>query len=289
MGIKHPLIRLVDDVNLLGCYWNKKHGLFKGACPVEDLIDAATIQRTLDAGLLRWPYFTILKDGNQPELSAFTKSRPVAGQSVKGFADPDKIREHLAAGATIKLNQLKDWHRPTRDLMCEIELLWPAELKSFVFYTPCDSTGMLPHRDGSHVLAVQIEGTKEWRIYDAPEYVDARPGLLDLNADSHSHAFVLDPGDVLYLPHGYPHVATARDGTSLHLTFTITEPGPSDLVRSLLATCADDLDRASERGRSQSLDENAQVVVKTLVRHVESIDPQILVDTAVLQMRHRRT
>lgn len=286
MGTEHPLTRLIDEKDLLGTYWNKKHGLFKQACPVDDLIHESDIQDMLDTGLLRWPYFTLLKEGQQPEILAFTKTRNVAGSAVPGFADATKVRSLLAAGATMKMNQLEDWHRPLRTLMREIETRLAAELKTYVFYTPRDSTGMLPHRDGSHVLAVQVAGAKEWRIYDEPREIDSRSGL-DVDVDSHAHSFVMEPGDVLYLPHGMPHVATARDGTSLHVTFTITEPTPRNLAESLMDLFAEDCDRAGERDPRATPEARADAVTKSLLDHVSSVEAGLLVDTAVATMRNR--
>jgi ribosomal protein L16 Arg81 hydroxylase len=279
VGTEHPLTRLVDDVDLAGAFWNRRHGLFKGAVPADGLITENDIQDMLDAGLLRWPYFTLLKQGQQPEVTAFTATRTVAGQHLKGFADAVKVRELLADGATMKMSQLEDWHAPIRGLMDEIEARLPAELKAYVFYTPCDNTGMLPHRDGSHVLALQLAGAKEWTIYDAPDQVDSRPGL-DVDPDSNSHTFVMEPGDVLYLPHGFPHVATARGGTSLHLTLTITEPAPTDLVEALLTTFAP----GDLPGNGT---EFAGGAVAALLDHLGSVEERVLVDTAVGTMRKR--
>lgn len=285
--MNHPLAQLVQDQDLLGSYWNQRHGLFRGAVPVDGLIDEQSVQQTLDTSLLRWPYYILLKDGQQPELTAFTSTREVDGQSVTGLADAAKIRRLLAAGATLKLNQLEDWHRPTRDLMWELEAVIPAELKAFVFYTPQDSTGMLPHRDGSHVLAIQLAGAKAWRIYDEPEQIDARSGL-DVDVDSHSHAFVMEPGDVLYLPHGMPHVATARGGASLHLTFTITEPTPLTLAEALLTSFGPELDQLDLNSRMSPQD-RAEAVVKQLGDQLASVPSHTLIATAVAQMRDRIT
>ncbi|MFJ9543031.1 JmjC domain-containing protein [Streptomyces sp. NPDC101225] len=286
MGTEHPLIRLIDDEDLLGAYWNKKHGLFKRACPVDGLIRESDIQDMLDTGLLRWPYFTLLKEGQQPEITAFTTTRTVAGSPVTGFADAAKVRALLAAGATMKMNQLEDWHRPLGTLMRRIEARLPAELKTYVFYTPRDNTGMLPHRDGSHVLAVQIAGAKEWRIYDEPREIDSRSGL-DVDVDSHAHCFVMEPGDVLYLPHGMPHVATAREGTSLHVTFTITEPTPRDLAASLMTLFTGACDRIADHDPRATPEELADTVTKSLLDHVSCVDTDLLVEGAVAAMRDR--
>jgi ribosomal protein L16 Arg81 hydroxylase len=136
-------------------------------------------------------------------------------------------------------------------------------------------------------LAVQIAGAKEWSIYDRPDQVDARGGVLDIDVESHAHSFVMEPGDVLYLPHGYPHVATARSGTSLHLTLTITEPAPLDLAESLMVTLADHLDGPLERDQILSPEDKAEAVTKVLLSQLKSVDPATLVETAVGLMRKR--
>ncbi|PJN29666.1 JmjC domain-containing protein [Kitasatospora sp. CB02891] len=270
-------------------FWNKKHGLFKDAAPVTGMLDEKAIQEILDVGLLRWPYFMLLKEGVQPAISDFTRTRNVRGRGVSGFADARKVRRLLDGGATMKLSQLEDWHLPTRSLMDEIESRLPAELKAYVFYTPCDNTGMLPHRDPSHVLALQIAGAKEWRIYDTPDKVDSRGGLLpDLDADSHSHSFVMEPGDVLYLPHGIPHVATARTGTSLHLTLTLTEPAPLDLVESVMEGFGAEADRLEAVTSGASTEDKAEAMTRALLDHLDRMDSDALVDSAVARMRNRR-
>ncbi len=289
MEAVHPLTRLIEEVDLMGSFWNKKHGLFKSASPVSGMLDEAAIQEVLDFGLLRWPYFMLLKEGIQPAISDFTRTRTVRGKSVSGFADARKVRALLDGGATMKLSQLEDWHLPTRQLMDEIERRLPAELKAYIFYTPCDNTGMLPHRDASHVLALQIAGAKEWRIYDAPDKVDARGGLLpDLDPDSYSHSFVMEPGDVLYLPHGVPHVATARTGTSLHLTLTLTEPAPLQLARSLMEGFGDEADRLEDAVSGLSPEAKAEAMTRALIDHLNRTDADALVGSAVARMRNRR-
>jgi hypothetical protein len=89
------------------------------------------------------------------------------------------------------------------------------------------------------------------------------------------------------LPHGLPHVATARGGTSLHLTYTITEPTPLALVESLMATLMDDAGQFPVREHQLKLEDKAEVVAKALAGHLGSVDTQVLVDAAVGQMRKR--
>jgi ribosomal protein L16 Arg81 hydroxylase len=286
MDLKPSLSQFIDKTDLLQDCWNKKHVLFKDEVSTDEFLDEDAVQRLLDSSLLSWPYFTVLLDGVQPERGSITRARAVGEVQVQDVVDGGAVRKRLEGGATLKLSQLEDWHLPTRNVMRDIESRLAAELKAYMFYTPSDKTGMLPHRDGSHVLVVQISGSKEWMLYARPEQIDARSGL-DVDADHPSHTLVLEPGDVLYLPHGYPHAATARAGNSLHLTITMTEPTPLDLVEALLATCPSTARRLFEDHYRMRLDSKAEAVVDELRRHLESVESEALIETAVRQMRKR--
>jgi ribosomal protein L16 Arg81 hydroxylase len=286
MHAENPLIRLIDEQDLFGPQkWNKDAVVWTEAVPPDRFFSERAVHDLLDSGLLRKPYFTVLREGIQPNPVTITQHRRIGDQVVHDFADAAGVRAELAQGATLKLNQLEDWHPPTRELIRGIEQRVPAELKGYVFYTPTDNTGMLPHRDPAHVLAVQLEGTKRWRLFASEGQVDARGGL-NVDTSQASHDFVMRPGDVLYLPHGYPHVATAQDGTSLHLTLTLTEPGPVNLLEALLARCADTYPTLFG-GTGLTVDEKVAEVMDVLVKQMENVAVESIVSTAVLMMRRR--
>ena len=216
-----------DDV------WGRELVVVKAACDPRLLLSSAELQRLLDVSLLRWPYFSLLRDGAVPEVDKYTVSRNVIGHPRSGFVDGPAVRAYLAAGASLKLNRLSDWHRPARDIRRALESALPVAVSCYAFWTPPERRGMLPHRDGSHVLAIQLEGRKQWRVYGSPEHVASDAGLAP-GISGPTHEFVLEPGDLLYLPHGWPHEATAiGEQNSLHLTFTLAEPTPEDLLEGL--------------------------------------------------------
>lgn len=284
---RHPLTALIDEVDLLGeSNWNKRHVLVKGAVSVTSFIDEAELLRMIELPLLRKPYFSVLKEGVWANPDRVTRSERLYGESVDGLANAKGIRQALRQGATLKLNQLEDWHRPSRVLVDELQARIPAELKAYLFYTPQDNTGMLPHRDGSHVVAVQLSGSKQWRLYATAEQIDARPGL-DIDPDAQTDEFLMEPGDVLYLPHGYPHAATARSGTSLHLTLTITEPSVPNLVEALLATFLEDSAYLMREHPRFTVSDKTRAVAKGLLEHIETADSDRVIATALSQMRHR--
>ena len=88
------------------------------------------------------------------------------------------------------------------------------------------------HTDTSHVLVVQVLGSKRWRVH-APPPVDFRRAhplergkhgdtLLPSEAGAPLVHTVLQSGGVLYIPAGHPHQADSAHEeageTSLHLT-----------------------------------------------------------------------
>jgi ribosomal protein L16 Arg81 hydroxylase len=190
------------------------------------------IDAKLGRGLLRWPYVTVLHHGITPDIREFTHSRDVIGHQRDGFADQKKIRALMQRGVSVKLNAVSHWHRGIRELVRLIEADHPYAVASYIFWTPPGETGMLPHRDPGHVLAIQLEGRKRWQLFAEPENVRGTPGL-DVDTTEMTHDFVVEPGDVVLLPHGYAHSVEAVDTESFHVTFTLSEPSLIDLLEGL--------------------------------------------------------
>ncbi|WP_078966857.1 JmjC domain-containing protein [Streptomyces sp. WM6378] len=253
-----------------------------------DFITRNAIDSLLHRSLLRWPYFSVFKEGVKPALGELTESRSVNGRISSGYASVG-VSRHLDNGATLKLNQVEDWHRGTRDLLRGIEAALPVEAKAFVFLTPQDNTGMLPHRDGSHVLVIQLEGRKEWHLYD-PGVVPRSDSGLDVDITTPPRIEVLEPGDVMYLPHGYPHAATAVGGWSLHLTYTLTEPTPQALVRAVVDSWLSSPAGEDLAARSAGLTPERRVgeVSESVAALLDTLDDATVVQNALATMRGRR-
>ncbi|MCA1781238.1 MAG: cupin domain-containing protein [Intrasporangiaceae bacterium] len=126
----------------------------------------------------------------------------------------------------------------------------PCQVNAYV--TPPQSTGFNDHYDVHDVFVVQIEGEKQWRIREPVWPLPLRDQPWDAHKDAIAQAathppldeFVMTPGDVLYLPRGYLHSATALGEVSIHLTIGVHEWTRHHLAEQLLAgalrTLADD-------------------------------------------------
>lgn len=247
-------------------------------------ISTAEIDQRLDASLLRWPYFTVLRNGEQPASHTYTTTRDVIGQKRSGFPDAVEIRRLMADGASLKLNQISDWHRPTRDIRYALEKILPVVATSYAFWTPAERNGMRPHRDAAHVVVIQLEGQKEWHLYGRPDQAVSTAGL-DVDTSSSTHTFILEPGDVLYLPHGQAHDALARYGNSLHLTFTLSEPTPEDLLDALLTRFSAQYIDLVHRHHALTLERKSEQVRIALASEVNRFDTEEWLSSALAAMR----
>ncbi len=276
---------LEDGGSLRTAYHASEPLVLRGAVALDGAPRISDVLALIDGSLLRRPYFSVLQEGLAPSDSELLATRTVSGTRVDGFIDSVAVGKHLADGATLKLNQVEDWQPYIRELNDALNAVFPAESKGFLFYTPAGKRGMLPHRDGSRVIAVQIEGAKEWHLYDTPPESAASAGL-DVDT-SKEQVVVMEPGDLLYLPHGTGHAATAIDRTSLHMTFTLTEPFPSALVQAFVSEwIASGRPAAAARDAASPL-ARAGALLADLGDFGSRVDSAALVDRALATARLR--
>ena len=194
---------------------------------------------------IRVPAFRLAKDGAQISLGDYTEDISWRPGRFSGIARPDRVAEQYAGGATIILQALHlHWHPAA--VYCrglEAGLGWPVQANAYL--TPATAQGFAVHHDTHDVFVLQVAGSKRWRWY-AP--VQELP-LNDQRWSSELHAageavkdFVLEPGDTLYLPRGWPHEASTSDADSLHLTVGVHPPRRIDALRSALDSCGDDVE-----------------------------------------------
>jgi hypothetical protein len=134
-----------------------------------------------------------------------------------GIAD---LRRTFAAGKTVVIRSMQNRWPAVAALCRSLEAVFHCPVHTNLYLTPPRSQGFEPHIDTHEVFALQIDGTKHWRLYDfvaeAP-LVEDKTGLRrsELGAP---REIVLEPGDLLYIPRGYAHEAFTTTGPSLHLT-----------------------------------------------------------------------
>lgn len=107
------------------------------------------------------------------------------------------------------------------------------------------------HFDQQDVFILQLEGEKEWRLWERDRVVNPIPGYPETKALTPPYlpadeTILLTPGDLLYVPRGTWHwPRSLDDNPSLHLTLTLVMPKPTDIVGWLGQVLGEELDARS--------------------------------------------
>jgi len=140
-------------------------------------------------------------------------------------------------------------------LMSRFRFLPDARIDDLMISLASDQGGVGPHLDSYDVFLVQLWGRRRWRI--APPGSDQlRPGLplKILERFAPTESWLLEPGDMLYLPPGWAHDGVA-EGPCMTGSIGFRAPSRHEFLREFLADSSDSLagadPRYSDRGRLQ--------------------------------------
>ena len=153
---------------------------------------------------------------------------------------------------TLLVQGLDLHHDGIRALMDRFRFVPDARLDDIMASFATEGGGVGPHFDSYDVFLLQVQGRRRWQISQQKDLtlVDGAPLKILANFVP-EQTFVLDPGDMLYLPPGCAH-----DGVALNecITYSIGFQAPrrGELARDLLLRMADDV----ADGMSDSVSEN---------------------------------
>lgn len=126
-------------------------------------------------------------------------------------------------------------------LLQQFRFVPEARLDDLMISYASDGGGVGPHFDSYDVFLLQAHGRRRWRI--------GRQKNLGLREDvplkilAHfepEEEFVLEPGDMLYLPPRYAHDGIAEGGDCMTYSIGFRAPARSDLVQGLFTRLAED-------------------------------------------------
>ena len=162
----------------------------------------------------------------------------------------DAVLRLFADGSTVVLQGLHRLWPPLIEFADQLaaDLGHPTQVNAYI--TPPSSRGFSPHYDVHDVFVMQVAGEKHWRIHEPvlPDPLRTQPWndrATEVAAAAEGEPVidaVMRPGDVLYLPRGFLHSATALGEVSAHLTVGIhpvtrwaAAESALDLVRTMAA------------------------------------------------------
>jgi lysine-specific demethylase/histidyl-hydroxylase NO66 len=215
----------------VGAYWGRAPLYRPGAdaTAFADLFSLGDVDHILSSTTPRYPAFRMVKEGKQLDRRSYTRSGRVGGHPVDDLADPRRVYELFAGGATVVLQSLHRFWPPLarfgRDL--ELALTHPVQVNAYV--TPPASQGLGVHHDDHDVFVLQVYGRKQWDVHDP----DGKPEDRLVVAE-------LAPGDSLYIPRRFPHAARTAETASVHLTVGVVPTTWGDVLRRAVLSVVDD-------------------------------------------------
>ncbi len=135
-------------------------------------------------------------------------------------------------------------HAAVHALMQQFRFVPGARLDDLMISYASDGGGVGPHFDSYDVFLLQAHGRRRWRIGRQRE-LRLHEGLpLKILADFQpEEEYVLEPGDMLYLPPRYAHDGVAL-GECMTYSIGFRAPSRGGIARDLLQRLADTADEA---------------------------------------------
>jgi len=225
------LILPYSHETFLGEFWERKPLYIKRENPkhYEGLLDRRELHRLLSLTWVNRRDARIVKDGEpDPERIIFDDEGRASALALMGaYAD----------GFTIVINNLQSRHREVSFLCRGVEMFFRQPIGANVYLTPAQASGLRPHFDDHDAFVLQLEGSKEWRLFGFAAEQPLRGQHFDVDASTLGDAkqvVRLEPGDLLYLPRGVVHAAQSTDASSLHLTLGLSSFSWADLLQEAL-------------------------------------------------------
>jgi 50S ribosomal protein L16 3-hydroxylase len=188
---------------------------------------------------------------------------------------------------SLLVQDVDKWDDDVRALLARFDFLprWRIDDVMVSFAAPGGSVGA--HVDQYDVFLLQGQGRRRWQISTDPDAPQAfrDDAELRLLADFvPTHEWVLEPGDMLYLPPGVPHHGVALDAC---LTFSVGMRAPSqaELIGDFADTLAASLPEAQRYSDPdlQLPTDPAEIDDAALDRALAALEPLRTADRATLR------
>jgi len=240
------------------------------------LVSIDVIDEIISGTELRVPSLRIVKDGVELPPDQFTSSCWNRGSRISIFQS-DLVFGAFHTGATVIFPSLDRYHYPIAEMCQMIRNSFGCVIQTNAYLTPPACGGFGAHWDNHNVLALQVSGSKRWRVWNDPVMQlpllsDSCPPKLG-ELDGEYQEITLLQGDCLYIPRGFAHVTEAEDEPSLHLSISISICTFSDIIKGLV-----DLLQRDEIGLRKSVflsklaDENIQDVLSKTFQRIGNKD-----------------
>lgn len=235
-------------------------GRFKGFVSLDD------IERGLMTGNFNHVTFRLSREGAVPKDKYKATRRYSPSTFVPDEFDVERIMDEFACGASFVMTFSETRFAAISALTSAMASVFNCRVEGHVIVTPESKDRALErHADTVDVFALQVSGRKRWKVYSPqfqlPLYNQRNVGLAKVSDEHLLMDVVLNPGDTLFVPRGFPHVAEQVDGVSIHVAVGVRPYTVHDAVTQAVEDALAQLVRADDPHLRRSLVAPAYPVV----------------------------
>jgi hypothetical protein len=156
--------------------------------------------------------------------------------------DAKLVQGWIAKGASVVMNDVDSLTPGLASVSQALEAAGLGKSQANVYISWQSHKAFKTHYDTHDVWAVQVEGEKDWNIWEGrADWPIPHPVFKGLPQAHHDQArgalrgvVKMKPGDLLYLPRGWYHDALAEAPASVHIAYGVHAPLGMDLLNILL-------------------------------------------------------
>jgi 50S ribosomal protein L16 3-hydroxylase len=223
---KLPLLGDLTPAEFLRDYWHKKPLLIRNAIPnFKPLLKLEALQ---ELAKLNHVESRLITTENGKWDMQHGPLATVPGRDVPGWT-------MLVQGANL-------YDAKADALLRQFRFVPDARLDDLMISFATDGGGVGPHFDSYDVFLLQAQGKRRWKIGAQKDLslVEGLP-LKILKTFKPTEEFVLEPGDMLYLPPHYAHDGVA-EGECMTYSIGFRSPSYQELGENFLQFMADSID-----------------------------------------------
>ena len=201
-------------------YWQKKPLLIRNAIPgMKPLIDRTSLLEMLESEEVESRQ--IVRKGEKWTL----KKGPLKRKSLPSLKTPDW---------TVLVQGVDLHNDAVHALLQQFRFVPDARLDDLMISFATDGGGVGPHFDSYDVFLLQVHGQRKWRIGRQKKFELQEGVPLKILKDFKPEAeYLLNPGDMLYLPPGFAHDGIAV-GECMTYSIGFKAPRSAQLASELL-------------------------------------------------------
>ncbi len=190
-----------------------------------------------------YPTIQVVRDGQEVPFSRYTNNEVIDDRyHFNQVVDPKKLGEVFSQErssirifhAQRNIEKVAGWCRKFEAIFC-------CPVQANIYLSPPESRGFGIHFDRHDVFVLQLEGAKNWKIYDSPIpfplHGEQEPPQEFVNRVGNAKCIYegdLNKGDLLYVPKGYIHEVSSGSLPSIHITFGVRQLNGYDSIRKLV-------------------------------------------------------